>query len=58
MYVFLIITNAPFYLRNQTLHEHLRVSYTKDIIKDRSIKRHEELTCQYKYVTDAIATKY
>lgn len=43
IYVFLIITNALSLKSNSPRNTY--VSYTKDIIKDRSRKRHEKLAC-------------
>jgi hypothetical protein len=38
-----IITNAPWYVTNQTLHEDLNVPYITEVIQERSIKHHDKI---------------
>jgi hypothetical protein len=38
-----MITNAPWYVTNQTLHDNLKVSFIKDIIQEKSINHHDKL---------------
>jgi hypothetical protein len=38
-----MITNAPWYVTNQTLHEDLNVPYITEIIQERSIKHYEKI---------------
>jgi hypothetical protein len=38
-----MITNAPLYVTNQTLHDDLKVPFIKDVIQKKSINHHEEL---------------
>jgi hypothetical protein len=37
------ITNAPWYVTNQTLHEALNVPYITEVIQERSIKHHDKI---------------
>jgi hypothetical protein len=36
-------TNAPWYVTNQTLHDDLKVPFTKDVIQEKSINHHDTL---------------
>jgi hypothetical protein len=38
-----MITNAPWYVTNQTLHDDLNVPFIKDIIQERSLKHYDKL---------------
>jgi hypothetical protein len=38
-----MITNAPWYVTNQTLHVDLNVSFIKDVIQEKSINLHDKL---------------
>jgi hypothetical protein len=38
-----MITNAPWYVTNQILHDDLKVPFIKDIIQEKSIKHHDKL---------------
>jgi hypothetical protein len=38
-----MITNAPWYVTNQTLHDDLKVSFIKDVIQEKSINHHDKL---------------
>jgi hypothetical protein len=38
-----MITNAPWYVTNQTLHEDLNVLFIKDIIQEKSLKHYDKL---------------
>jgi hypothetical protein len=40
-----MITNAPWYVTNQTLHDDLKVPFTriKDVIQEKSINHHDKL---------------
>jgi hypothetical protein len=38
-----MITNAPWYVTNQTLHEDLKVLFIKDIIQEKSLKHYDKL---------------
>jgi hypothetical protein len=38
-----MITNAPRYVTNQTLHEDLNVPYITEVIQERSIKHHDKI---------------
>jgi hypothetical protein len=38
-----MITNAPRYVTNQTLHDDLKVPFIKDVIQERSINHHDKL---------------
>jgi hypothetical protein len=38
-----MITNAPWYVTNQTLHDDLKVPFIKDIIQEKSIKHYDKL---------------
>jgi hypothetical protein len=38
-----MITNAPWYLTNQTLYDDLNVSFIKDVIQEKSINHHGRL---------------
>jgi hypothetical protein len=38
-----MITNAPWYVTNQTLHENLKVPFIKDAIQGKSINHHDKL---------------
>jgi hypothetical protein len=38
-----MITNAPWYVTNQTLHDDLKVSFIKVVIQEKSIKDHDKL---------------
>jgi hypothetical protein len=38
-----MITNAPWYVTNQTLHEDLNVPYITEVVHKRSIKHHDKI---------------
>jgi hypothetical protein len=38
-----MITNAPWYVSNQTIHVDLNVPFIKDVIQEKSIKHHDKL---------------
>jgi hypothetical protein len=38
-----MITNAPWYVTNQTLHDDLNVPYINEVIHEKSIKHHDKL---------------
>jgi hypothetical protein len=38
-----IITNAPWYVTNRTLHQDLNVPYITEVIQERSIKHHNKI---------------
>jgi hypothetical protein len=38
-----MITNAPWYVTNQTLHDDLNVPFIKDVIQEKSINHHDIL---------------
>jgi hypothetical protein len=38
-----IITNAPWYVTSQTLHDDLKVPFIKDVIQEESINHHDKL---------------
>jgi hypothetical protein len=38
-----MITNAPWYVPPQTLHDVLKVPFIKDVIQEKSINRHDKL---------------
>jgi hypothetical protein len=38
-----MITNAPWYVTNQTLHDDLKVLFIKDVIQEKSINHHDRL---------------
>jgi hypothetical protein len=38
-----MITNAPWYVTNQTLHDDLKVPLIKDVIQEKSINHHDKL---------------
>jgi hypothetical protein len=38
-----MITNAPWYVTNQTLHEDLNVPYIIEVIQERSNKHHDNI---------------
>jgi hypothetical protein len=38
-----MITNAPWYVTNQTLHGDLKVPFIKDVIQEKSINHHDKL---------------
>jgi hypothetical protein len=38
-----MITNAPWYVTNQTLHDDLKVPFIKDVIQEISINHHDKL---------------
>jgi hypothetical protein len=38
-----MITNAPWYVTNQTLHDDLKVPFIKDVIQEKSINDHDKL---------------
>jgi hypothetical protein len=38
-----MITNAPWYVSNQTIHVDLHVPFIKDVIQEKSIKHHAKL---------------
>jgi hypothetical protein len=38
-----MITNAPWNVTNQTLHDDLKVPFMKDVIQEKSINHHEKL---------------
>jgi hypothetical protein len=39
----LMITNVPWYMTNQTLHDTLKVPFIKDVIQEKSINHHDKL---------------
>jgi hypothetical protein len=40
-----MITNAPWYVTNQTLYEDLNIPYITEVIQERSNKHHDKLVC-------------
>jgi hypothetical protein len=38
-----MITNAPWYVTNQSLHDDLKVTFIKDVIQEKSINYHDKL---------------
>jgi hypothetical protein len=38
-----MITNAPWYITNQTLYRDLNVPYITEVIQERSIKHHDKI---------------
>jgi hypothetical protein len=38
-----MVTNAPWYVTNQTIHDDLKVPSIKDVIQKRSINHHDKL---------------
>jgi hypothetical protein len=36
------ITNAPWYVTNQTLHDDLKVPFINDVIQEKSINHHDK----------------
>jgi hypothetical protein len=38
-----MITHAPWYVTNQTLHDDLKVPFIKDVIQEKSINHHNKL---------------
>jgi hypothetical protein len=38
-----MITNAPWYVANHTLHDDLKVPFIKDVIQEKSINHHNKL---------------
>jgi hypothetical protein len=38
-----MITNVPWYVTHQILHDDLKVPFTKDVIQEKSINRHDKL---------------
>jgi hypothetical protein len=38
-----MITNASWYVTNQTLHEGINVPYITEVIQERSIKHHDKI---------------
>jgi hypothetical protein len=38
-----MITNAPWYVTNQTLHDDLKVPFIKDVIQEKSLNHHGKL---------------
>jgi hypothetical protein len=38
-----MITNAPWYVTNQTLHDDLKIPFIKDVIQEKSINHHVKL---------------
>jgi hypothetical protein len=38
-----MITNAPLVCDNRTLHDDLKVPFTKDVIQEKSINHHDKL---------------
>jgi hypothetical protein len=38
-----MITNAPWYVTNQTQHDDLKVPFIKDVIQEKSINHHDKL---------------
>jgi hypothetical protein len=38
-----MITKAPWYVTNHTLHDDLKVPFTKDVIQEKSINHHNKL---------------
>jgi hypothetical protein len=38
-----MITNAPWHVTNQTLHDDLKVPFIKDVIQEKSINHHDKL---------------
>jgi hypothetical protein len=41
--ILLMITNAPWYVTNQTLHDDLKVPFIEDVIQEKSINHHDKL---------------
>jgi hypothetical protein len=46
-----MITNAPWYVTNQTLHKDLNVPYITEVIQERSIKHHYYLMAPIRSTT-------
>jgi hypothetical protein len=44
-----MITNAPWYVTNQTLHEDLNVLYITEVIQERSNKHHDKIKIHSMY---------
>jgi hypothetical protein len=42
-FILRMITNAPLYVTNQTLHDDLKVLFIKDVIQEKSINHHDKL---------------
>ena len=38
-----MITNAPWYVSNLTLHEDLKIPYVREVVIDKYAKRHQKL---------------
>jgi hypothetical protein len=38
-----MITNAPWYMTNKTVHDDLKVPFIKDVIQEKSINHHDKL---------------
>jgi hypothetical protein len=38
-----MITNAPWYVTNQTLQDDLKIPFIKDVIQEKSINHHDKL---------------
>jgi hypothetical protein len=38
-----MITHAPWYITNQTLHDDLKVPFIKDVIQEKIINHHDKL---------------
>jgi hypothetical protein len=38
-----MITDAPWYVTNQTLHDDLKVPFVKEVIKTNSLKHHQKI---------------
>jgi hypothetical protein len=38
-----MITNAPWYVTNQTPYDDLKVQFVKDVIREKSINHHDKL---------------
>jgi hypothetical protein len=38
-----MITNVPWYVTDQTLHDDLKVQFIKDVIQEKSINHHDKL---------------
>jgi hypothetical protein len=41
--IMLMITNTPWYVTNQTLHDDLKVLFIKDVIQEKSVNHHDKL---------------
>jgi hypothetical protein len=53
-----MITNAPWYVTNQTLHDDVKEPFIKDVIQEKSINHHDKLGNQsHLATTTGTATK-